>query len=473
MLGFIAALGQAPSKWSFAFIGAFAVFIHTLKEKATSSTQAFWFGFSFAFGYFFYGLSWIASSFEVVGLSHLKILPMVAIPFILALFWGAASFATVKVRGPFFLKVIIFFSLSEYLRGHAFTGFPWNLPCYIWDSDLLQALQVVGPYGLTLLTFALACTKKELVVVNYAVVELLSYFAAGFILTPQPHTQIPIRLIQPCIEQNIKWQPGKIYDILSTYINLSFSKKEGFTPKVIFWPEAALPLLLNENPELIEFLTSLIPAETYLITGSLRRDEKQALFNSLYVIEGQRGVVSFYDKVHLVPFGEYLPFRTYLPSFIQKLTPGSKDYSSGSASQTIKVGDLFSFTPLICYEAIFPHVLGPTRPDVLLTLTNDAWFGKTFGPNQHLEHAKARAIEEGLPMIRVANNGISAVMDARGEFVKSLNLDQCGVLDTYIPVAKKPTLYATYGDTIFLLLLGILLALSALGFKRFWVRIKV
>ena len=233
-----------------------------------------------------------------------------------------------------------------------------------------------------------------------------------------------------------------------------------------------MPLFLETHPQLRDHLKEAIPSGAYLLTGAPRKDSAGlAVWSSLFVLDSQGAISAHYDKTHLVPFGEYVPFRKILP--IDKLTPGTMDYSPGSKLETLEVDGIPPFSPLICYEAIFPgKVINPeTDPKWLLNITNDAWYGHTSGPYQHLAIVRVRAIEEGMPLVRAANNGISAVMDAYGKILYHLDLNEIGFIDFDLPKAlMHRTFYSTWREFPFVLMI---IAVTLLGYSTRNIRSSV
>jgi len=236
----------------------------------------------------------------------------------------------------------------------------------------------------------------------------------------------------------------------------------------VLWPEAAATFLLERDPAHRAAIAAVAPSHGYVVTGALRANPGPAppteLWNSIEAIDAAGAIRAGYDKAHLVPFGEYVPFRAVLP--MHKIVPGSIDLSAGSGPQTIALPGLPAFSPIVCYEAIFPGavIAASPRPEWILNVTNDAWYGHSSGPYQHFAFARTRAIEEGLPLVRVANNGISAVIDPAGRVVARTALDAIGYADVALPAAAAPTLFATVGDWIFaaMLAFGLLPLLSHL-----------
>lgn len=274
-----------------------------------------------------------------------------------------------------------------------------------------------------------------------------------------------LRIVQPSIPQKLKSSTQHAEENFQRIIDLTNIPSSEPSPDVYLWPESATSFLLANDTARRHLMMQQLNPPRQLLTGVTRivRKENIKLWNSLIAINSQGNIIAHYDKSHLVPFGEYLPLRSLLSSFVQKVTPGSIDYSPGLGPRTLKVSGLPPFSPLICYEVIFPGRVKSSqnamKPEWILNITNDAWYGNTSGPYQHLAIAQARAIEEGLPLIRVGNNGISAAIDPYGRLVKILALNQVGVLDVSLPKPRPhPTLYGQYGDKMLLILLTMAIA---------------
>jgi apolipoprotein N-acyltransferase len=261
-------------------------------------------------------------------------------------------------------------------------------------------------------------------------------------------------VVQPSIPQSLKWRADQRAAHLRLLVELSVAPGTA-DPTVIIWPETAVPYLLAAEPRLRQELAPLVPPGGYLITGAPRvdpQDPEGAIWNALHALDGRGEVVATYDKAHLVPFGEYTPFRGLLG--LAKLTVGSRDFSAGPGPVALELPGLPAFSPLICYEVIFPGAVTPAAPAAapgwLLNLTNDAWFGDSSGPYQHFASARIRAVEEGLPLVRAANNGISAVIDSYGRVVDQINLNDRGIIDAELPeAATSRTIYSYAGNHLY------------------------
>lgn len=277
---------------------------------------------------------------------------------------------------------------------------------------------------------------------------------------------VRLRLVQANIDQRMKWEEAERANTLRKY--LALSTQPGPMPVThVVWPETALPYFLSSDPELLRILSRIVPPGGLLLTGAVRAEPGNGsyrVWNSIHAIDDGGQVVATYDKVHLVPFGEYVPLRNVLP--LDKITPGASDFTAGPGPRTLVLPGLPPVSPSICYEAIFPDALvAPTEPRVqwLLNVTNDAWFGQSAGPHQHFASARLRAIEQGVPLVRAANTGISAVVDPYGRVLAHLALGSEGVLDSPLPLALPPTPYARLGDLALLIMLAIAFGLILLG----------
>ena len=292
----------------------------------------------------------------------------------------------------------------------------------------------------------------------------------GYTQAEMAGTGTRLRIVQANIDQAEKWRPENSAEIFADYLDLTKTGGlDGIT--IVIWPETAVPFLLADAPEALFAIAAVLPAGTSLLAGSARlveeRDAQGALirnriYNSLLVIDDEGSVVGNYDKIHLVPLGEYLPFQDFLESLgMMQLTGVRGGFSVGSGPRLLSVPDAPPASPLICYEIIFPHAVTEkgTRPGWLLNVTNDAWFGSSAGPYQHFHQAQVRAIEQGVPVVRAANTGISAVIDPYGRVLAEIGLGEKGVIDAELPKVGPPTPYAQFG----IILEIAVLALAAMG----------
>ena len=403
------------------------------------------------------------------------------LPFALSFFWSVASAGLYHIRGV--AKIFLFaglFGALEWLRGHLFTGFPWNLLGYIWVDTLpvLQSVSLVGIYGLTLYTFLIAglpylfLSGEPLSKVSKIAGLLIIFSFGGSVLWGYDRLQeksVPtdtvVRLVQPNIKQTDKWRPELMDQHFETLVELSSmpsSKLPSATqphsraksPSVILWPETAIAFFDTVSLRRFEAeISNFVPEEGVLITGILDfgrgAQGETKMFNRLSVFNNQAAVIETYDKHHLVPFGEYLPFEKYLP--FNPIASNGQSFTRGRGVRTIWLDGIPQFSPLICYEAIFPGAVAETMIDApawLLNITNDGWYGTTTGPFQHLAITQTRAVEEGVPLVRVANTGISAMVDSYGQLVDKIPLETKGVIDVALP-STASTLYAVFGDVLF------------------------
>jgi len=445
LLGCLGWLAFAPFNFYLILIPIFSGLL-LLLQPIKSPKRGFWVGLSFGFGYFATGVFWVSVSFSKVGLGHLMPFVVLGFSFLLAIFPALACALTVLWQRNALQQVLLFcalWSATEWTRGHILSGFPWNLVGYALDLPMLQLSAWVGIYGLSFLTIFLATVwvsrSHKVIILSCCLAATL--WCGGFYRIKQGQafrdgdTGINMRLVQPSIQQEEKWTAGHLKRNIG--IHVALSELEAEKPlKVIIWPEAAIPCFLDRDPELLKAICGSIPEGAVLLTGAPRHEDNaqgMKIWNSFFALNNRGEVLGVYDKAHLVPFGEYVPFRKILP--IEKLTAGTIDYTEGDKVKTLNIPGIPPFSPLICYEAIFPgKVVDPgSRPRWLLNLTNDAWYGHTSGPYQHLSIVRVRAIEEGLPLVRVANNGISAVIDPYGRILYQLELDEIGFIDFCLP----------------------------------------
>jgi apolipoprotein N-acyltransferase len=458
-----------------------------LLDGARRPRQAALIGWSFGFGHMAAGLYWVGIAFLVDSARFGLIMPFAVAGLAagMAIFPALAIYAVAKTgwRGPARVVLLaVAWLRGEWLRSWLLTGFPWNLIGTVWSFSpaMLQLAGITGVWGLTWLTILAAAAPAVLAapggrgarVFTGAVFAIIGLVWAGGALrltaAPAPGTavvpDVRLRLVQASIPQALKWVPEMRRRHVDEQRQLSL--RLGPAPVThIIWPETAVPYLLDQDPDLRRVLAEIVPPGGLLITGTPRAGANAGgskLWNSLQALDGQGDIVASYDKHHLVPFGEYTPLRGLLGAL--KLTVGSIDFSAGPGPVTLKLPGLPAASPLVCYEAIFPgQVVGTgERPGWLLNVTNDGWFGNSSGPYQHFASARLRAVEEGLPFVRAANSGISAVIDPYGRLVGRLALNQIGVLDATLPLPLAGgTPYARLGNlvVVFLVLVSIVFTL--------------
>jgi len=454
---------------------------------ASSTILAAEIGWWWGFGYFLAGLFWIGEAFLVEAQSFAVFMPFAVLlmPAGLALFYAAATALAVlfwRAGAWRVLALALTLSAMEWLRGHVLSGFPWNVLGYALTYPLpfLQSASVLGPYGLTFATvliFGLPLVllsaredrKRKTAALAIAVLPLIAIGGLGQLrlsmATAETLPGVKFRIVQPSIPQREKWVAGNQEPIFNEHVALSLRDGSGKIDNLagithVVWSEAAMPFMPLDTPPALAAIGKMLPEGTLLIAGALRAERAppksprlRNFFNSLLVFGKGGLLLTLYDKIDLVPFGEFLPLRWLLESIgLRQLSHTMGSFESGSTPRPLlQVPGLPLVVPLICYEAIFPGAIvqGPVRPGVIINVTNDGWFGNTTGPRQHLHQARVRAVEEGLPLIRVANNGISAAFDGYGRVLGRLELDQKGVLDVPLPVALRMPPYARFGDLLF------------------------
>jgi len=454
-------------------------------------------GWSFGFGYFLAGLWWIGAAFLVDGDQFAALLPLAVtvLPAGLALFWGLAGGAAALLWQDGWPRIVAFaaaFAAAEWLRGHVLTGFPWNAFGYTLAPVpvMMQSAAVVGLWGLTLAAFIIFAAPAALApragrrgggaFVAVAALLLAVHLGYGLVRLAGAAPDdggTPLRIVQPSLDQSEKWQAANEDEIVARYLELSARPgpdgRALAAGTVLIWPESAFPFLLSERPDVLEAIADLLPAGAALVTGAVRAanpsDPRGAAFNSVLIVDDAGTVAAAYDKVHLVPFGEYLPFRALFDALgIRQLVALPEGFTPGAARMMLTLPGAPSFAPLICYEIIFPGEAVPPgpRPGWILNLTNDAWFGATPGPYQHFLQSRVRAVETGLPVVRAANSGISAIVDPYGRVRAHLRLGVAAALEGNLPAVAALTPYTRLGDVIFALFLLLCVGVAAAAARR-------
>ena len=417
-------------------------------------------GWWFGFGYFVSGLYWIGSAMLVDANENAWLFPLASLglPAFLSLFFGLSVLPVRFGNDHFSRALILTISLgsAEWIRGNFLTGFPWNLLGQAWASHdtLLQGVSLVGIYGMTFFAllsgFLLSVLAQErsraaLAGVVVALMLPFSFASYGVIRLAQAPVVgadwvegVGIRLVQGGIPQKEKWDRKYLVRNFKKYLFLSNRDRPDWINHVI-WPETASPFPLDNNDAARAAASAIVPRGGALITGMIRRQvvPEKKIWNSIIALDEEAKILAKYDKAHLVPFGEYIPGKKLLS--IKKITEGRLDYSAGSGPRTWHLKSLPPVSPLICYEVIFPGTVTSLdkRPTWILVLTNDAWYGHSSGPYQHLSIARIRAVEEGLTVVRAASTGISAVFDGYGREWSRIELNKTGVLDTRLPNSAR------------------------------------
>ncbi|MFL5047684.1 MAG: apolipoprotein N-acyltransferase [Xanthobacteraceae bacterium] len=448
-------------------------------------------GWWFGFGYFLAGLYWVGHAFLVDAKTFGWLLPfaVAGLPAGLALFTaaGLALARAMWTRGPSrVLALAVALTVVEWLRGHLLTGFPWNAYGYALTGPLVlaQSAALVGIWGLTFMAVAIFASPAVLVDERIytrrpwlpplcAALVLAACATYGLVRLNQTPTSfvagVRLRIMQPNLPQDEKFNYGAKQQVMSRYLTLSDRATGPGTTGIrdvthLIWPESAFPFFIAREPEALAQIAALLPQGTVLVTGGVRPEETtpgaQIVqgYNSIYVIDHDGSILGTYDKLHLVPFGEYLPFQGLLESFgLMQLTKVQGGFLAGERRRPLAMPGAPAAVPLICYEIIFSGEAVPRagdRPGWLINLTNDGWFGNSTGPYQHFQQARVRAIEEGLPLVRGANTGISAVVDPVGRVINHLPLATEGVFDAPLPRRIPPTLFVRIGDSLAALMLA-------------------
>lgn len=460
-------LAFAPYYYFIALYPGFWLLIHKVIASDKSS-KAFFYGWLFGFGYFAGGLWWIAHALLIDQQQFGWLIPFanLILPALLGMYIGLVTLITYhsKLSG---LRLIVFFAISwvgvEYLRSYLFTGFAWNLVGYGLTNliYLSQFSSIMGIYGLSFITILIIylpyCIFKKISIAISSTILVIILIIGGWgkvrLAAKTDYHDLKIRLVQANIKQQLKWDPKAAFDNLTRHLELSSKDSK---VDYIIWPESAFAYPIN-SIGLIDILTNIIPPKGALITGSIRIDNHK-WWNSIHAINKEGQIIGVYDKIHLVPFGEYVPFRNILP--IEKIVPAEADYSMAKQQKALTIDDkLPKFTALICYEIIFPNSINNyNRGEWILNVTNDGWFGNSAGPHQHLSMAIIRAIEQGIPLLRVANTGISAVVDGYGRIINKIELSTSGIIDQFLPKSlPNKTIYSQYKDNLLLIILVLLL----------------
>ena len=451
-----------------------------LVGAAASWKRAFWVGFAWGWGHFAAGLYWITHAIltEVDRFWWLVPIAVPALALPLAAFVAGPAALAWKAR-PGWPRVLVFggaWVLFELLRGFVFTGFPWNLLGTVWAFGALpvQGAAWVGVHGLSLATVLVVATPllgRRAMLGGAAALAGFALFGLVRLWPAEPEPQrAGLLIVQGNIAQEVKWREEHRIPILRRYIEgtreaalaalRELPEDHGL---VVIWPETAVPFLLADDPEVRQLVAGALPQRAMLLSGSVRAEfgpdrRARRVFNSLVAVDPAGEVRGVADKVHLVPFGEYMPLSGLLPI---RVVQGGMDFTPGENLQPVRAGWVPPFGALICYEVIFPAMVVPReRPEWLVNLTNDAWFGISAGPWQHLATARLRAVEEGLPLARAAQTGISAVFDARGREVARLGLGETGVLRAPLPSPRGPTPFARLGLLLPAMLAGACFALG-------------
>ena len=442
------------------------------------------------FGWFSFGLYWIGSAFFMADTYHVFLMPIaiIILPSLLAVFWGLACVCAklVNRKTKFsILYIIVFLSLFEYLRAQLFTGFPWLMPSMTFASNvyLIQTFSFVGSFSANIIVLIMSILpfivlsnfKRKKTLSLILLLPIIVLFLCGIIKyynksSIHNNDQL-LTIVQPNIKQKNKWVLKNREQHLNNLLELCTNNYDSLNNKkrIIIWPETSFEGSIPGETKLLSDISKKIlkNKNTTLILGLLRTDEKK-VFNSLVFLNFKGDIVYIYDKIKLVPFGEYIPFRQYLGALKYMLAP--KDFTSGKLKSSPTIYGFENIITLICYEILFTNEIVrriSKNTNLLINITNDAWFGKTIGPYQHLALAKIKAVEFGLPLARVANTGISAYISPYGEIIGKIPLDNKGVKTFNLIPSLNSTLYKIYGEYIFIFIILKLLVINTIYNLKF------
>ena len=508
ILGGLSVLGFAPFYLWPVTIVCLALLMLRLDGAADAPKPlkaGFWQGFAFGLGYFLFGLYWIGSAFIARGPAFIPYMPfaILALAAGLALFWGGAGALYMKLAKSGHshpLRAVIFACLlfiAEYIRGHLFGGFPWNLPGYIFEAGkpVSQIASIVGIYGVSALvlflsaSLALAISGRKFIQFGAALAVLASTYAFGAARLKNASVEyvpgVKLRIVHANIPQKDKFDPNKYVQIIEHYFGLSTSA--GFDDVThIIWPEGAVPGLMFEDEGLMQALDQLMQSGTgappTFITQTLRAEtvpgrDKPRYYNSAAAVTFEPGqapqISAYYDKQKLVPFGEFMPGGGVLEAVgLKSLSTALESMTPGRSGTVPDLPGLPPVSLQICYEILFPGFTPQTlpgkdqKPQWILNLSNDSWYGNSTGPRQQINQAAYRAIEQALPVVRSTSGGISGVVDPFGRLLSLKNLDENGVLDTQLPRPVQKSAYKTSLNHIIALILSFMLLGCYAGLQR-------
>ncbi|MGQ0527831.1 MAG: apolipoprotein N-acyltransferase [Alphaproteobacteria bacterium] len=479
IIGGLGALAMAPTNFWILLLPCLG-YLYVLLTGATPS-RALLYGWFFCFGYFVMGLLWISNALLVDGNPFVWMLPIAVagLPALLSCFMGLGAFCAVRFSNvkilPGFLALCAWLAFFEWLRSFVFTGFPWNSFGYTWASipQIVQSLSFSNIYVLNWLTilwlvfpafYTYGQSSKRQKIITGAV--LYSIFIAFFIYGTWrlDHAgdavleNAQVKIIQGNIPQSEKWKAEKMWEHFTLQANMSLPDEKTDTGKTtyIIWPETALSHWVLKDPNAMQFLTQALSqyrAPAYIMSGLLQKNDDESYSNSFATIDKTGQLSNIYSKHHLVPFGEYIPFQKYIP-----LKPVAEfaGFKLGGGPATLHTPEGLKYSPVICYEIIFSGQLtGKDKPDVIINITNDSWYGVSPGPHQHFAQALFRAVEEGIPVIRAASTGISGIIDPYGRIRAESTLfeknTQVGDIPARLDISPRKNFIITL---IFLVLFG-------------------
>ena len=489
LLGGITILGFPPFNLTFLnfFTFSFLLFLILIIKKRTqskyrkkkSSRYFFYLGSAFGFGFFLLGNYWISISLTHDETFH-GLIPftIILIPLFLSLFFAVS----VLIAGPFverkFSFILIFsvvFSIFEFLRGSILTGFPWNLISYTWSWSLesIQILSLIGTYSLSLISLTFFCLpfiffeKKEIKKNAIFILIFLIIFAVNYLYginkTNNSNYNFDENIIVKIISPNFSLKDYNTKSEISQLKRLiKISDPERDKKTIFIWPEGIFYQSYLKDIKKYKDLFFNKFSENHLIILGINNfvgNENKKYFNSLVILNHKSEILSIYNKIDLVPFGEFLPFDKTLSKLgIKKITSGYNSFSAGEERKIINLGSKFnekSLLPLICYEIIYSGKIKTKNqfPDLVINISEDAWFGRSIGPHQHYTKAIYRAVEEGVFIARSANKGISGFIDPNGRTLKFLKASESGNVEYKMPYYSSQTLFSQYGNKIFFLII--------------------
>jgi len=485
MLGCISVQTLPPFYHWYLLFPVFTSLLLLLNNTKTPK-QAFNLGWLFGFGFFSCGLSWINNALLINPSETGWLIPItfVASGAFLGLFIGIPTLCCYFFKSLYsrFLSLASLIVIFEWIRSWIFTGFPWNLwgTTLTFNLPLSQTASVFGTYGLSLLVILISSSpalffyyknKKSIIIciISIIITPIILYTWGNLrikSLQDDSNSSIKARIVQPSIPQSVKWSPNLQQEHFQKYIDMSAQSLTNDTTLTI-WGETASPYLLDMDTKAKQLALQAIGDKGYLITGQVRYQDNYyggyIPLNSALVISKNGNIDASYDKSHLVPFGEYIPFRQFLPNFIKPIANTISDFKAGRGPEIISLPNIPPFGIQICYEIIFPHqIINPqNKPQWLINLTNDGWYGVSSGPYQHMVSTQLRAIEEGITIIRSANSGISGIINRYGKIISSLPLHQENILDIYLPKKLEvKTIYNSYGNITIIIICLINLIIS-------------
>jgi len=503
LLGIITIFGFSPYNLTFVNFFTFPAIlflIYFVKKKTQSKYRKkkndiyfFLLGLSFGFGFFIFGNYWIS-----ISLTHDEMFKnfipfaFIIIPLFLAIFFGFSILLSSRLISKniyFILYFSLIFSLFEFLRGHLFTGFPWNLISYTWSwsIEIIQILSLIGTYSLSLISITIFCSpfllfKKEnnrkniFFIIFLALLFVSNYFYGNYKTKNDNYIfdeNFSVKIISPNFSLEEYRNKDEILQ-LKRLIKISEPEKEKKT--IFIWPEGIFYESYLQDLSIYKDLFAKNFSKNHLIVLGITNVKKfdnneNKYFNSLVILNNELKIQNVYNKIKLVPFGEFLPFENFLTKFgLKKITQGYNAFSSGDDRKIITLNKNFNnklILPIVCYEIIYPGQLKKKNefPDLIINISEDAWFGDSIGPHQHFTKAVYRAIEEGIFIARSANKGISAFIDPNGNIIKSLNTGEAGNIELYFPQFIESTLFSVYGNKIFFFII-FLYIFTILIFKK-------